>query len=351
MSARTVAAALDEAKYELLFIGIDQEGRWSLDGREPAVGPGGVPGALAQADPGESSAVVGAGPRGAGRDPAAPGIGGSLGEVDVLFPLLHGPCGEDGSIQGFARLAGLPCVGADILGSALCMDKDAAKRLMRDSGIAVAPFMVFRSFAAARAAWPEVELCLGGDLFVKPANLGSSIGVSRARSREEYKTAIETAFRYDTKILVERTVVGREIEVAVLGSGKMRASEPGEIVPKRGFYSYEAKYVDEDGAAVIAPARLGYLEAEACKKLALDACEALCVSGMARVDMFLGPEGRPVANEVNTIPGFTPRSMYPLLWQASGLPLDRLADELVELAIRSHAERSGLESKPPEVNR
>ena len=267
--------------------------------------------------------------------------------VDVIFPLLHGPCGEDGSIQGFARLAGLPCVGADILGSALCMDKDAAKRIMRDAGIAVAPFMAFRSPKAARSAWAEVEINLGDDVFVKPANLGSSVGVSRARSWDEYVAAVESAFAYDTKVIVERTIIGREIEVAILGGREMRVSMPGEIVPREGFYSYEAKYIDEDGAAVIAPAKLGYLEAEACRKLALDACEALCVSGMARVDMFLCPKGRPIANEVNTIPGFTSRSMYPLLWEASGLSIEKLVDELIELALQAYAERSSLSSTPP----
>jgi D-alanine-D-alanine ligase len=356
MSARNVAAALDRGKYELLLVGIDAEGRWSLGGRELGILPEGSQAAgVAGGALTEGGALTGfcAPVEAGGREPRLAsglefkGANAALGGIDVLFPLLHGPCGEDGSIQGLARLADLPCVGAELLGSALCMDKDAAKRIMRDAGIAVAPFMAFRSLAAARSAWSEVEIALGDDLFVKPANLGSSVGVSRARSWEEYQAAVESAFRYDTKIIVEKTIVGREIEVAVLGGRELRVSAPGEIVPRGGFYSYEAKYIDEEGAAVIAPAKLAYLEAEACRKLALDACEALCVRGMARVDMFLCPKGRPIANEVNTIPGFTSRSMYPLLWEASGLSLERLVDTLVEQAVEAHAERAALRSAPP----
>jgi D-alanine-D-alanine ligase len=327
LSARTVAAALDPRKYELVFVGIDERGAWRVGDGAPPKELGDIACGAAELSP-----VHG------GRE---------LGELDLLFPLLHGPFGEDGSIQGFARLADLPCVGAGLLGSALCMDKDAAKRIMRDAGISVAPFKVFRSLKQARSAWAEVEIEFGDDLFVKPANLGSSVGVARARSWEEYQAALEEAFRYDAKVLVERTIVGREIEVAVLGGRELRVSMPGEIVPRGGFYSYEAKYLDAEGAAVIAPAKLSYLEAEACRKLALDACEALCVAGMARVDMFLPPKGRPIASEVNTIPGFAARSMFPLLWEASGIPIGSLVDELIDLALEEHEARSALETRRP----
>jgi D-alanine-D-alanine ligase len=354
MSARTVAAALDPAKYELVLVGIDERGRWSLGGPEEklalgAPGQAGAPRAGAAEAPADVAATAALAPLPDGEDRALAvrGAGALLRGVDVIFPVLHGPCGEDGSIQGLARMADLPCVGADILGSALCMDKDAAKRVMREARIPVAPFAAFRSAEAARAAWAEVELALGRDLFVKPANLGSSVGVSRVRSFDEYEIALSKAFAYDEKVLVERRVLGREIEVAVLGGKKLRASAPGEVLPKGEFYDYEAKYLDEEGATIVAPARLSYLEAEACRKLALDACEALCVSGMARVDMFLGGEGAPVANEVNTIPGFTARSMYPLLWEASGLGLGELVDELLRLALEAHARRSRLAAIPP----
>jgi D-alanine-D-alanine ligase len=342
MSARAVGSALDPGKYERVFIGIDPEGRWSLSNPELPLRPElSIPAGFSA---GSRIAIT---PDGVDSALVVRGTNATLRGVDVLFPLLHGPCGEDGSIQGLARLANLPCVGADILGSALCMDKNAAKRIMRDSGIPVAPFRTFRSPQAARDAWPEVEAALGSDLFVKPANLGSSVGVSRARSREEYARAVGLAFEYDLKILVEKRIVGREIEVAVMGWREMRASLPGEVVPKGGFYSYDAKYLDEGGAEIIAPARLSEAESEACRSLALAACEALCVDGMARVDMFLPPDGPPVANEVNTIPGFTARSMFPLLWEASGLSLPRLADELIALAIEAHADRAALRSAPP----
>jgi D-alanine-D-alanine ligase len=343
MSARAVAAALDPRKYELVLIGIDAEGRWSLE--DPGAALAG--GRLAAAGGSAAGSRIAITPDGVDSALVVRGTNATLRGVDLVFPLLHGPCGEDGSIQGLARLADLPCVGADILASALCMDKNAAKRIMRDSGIPVAPFRTFRSPRDAVAAWPELAAAFGPDLFVKPANLGSSVGVSRARTREEYERAAALAFEYDLKVLVEKAVAGREIEVAVLGGRELRASAPGEVVVKGDFYSYGAKYLDPEGAEIVAPARLGEAEAEACRSLAIGACEALCVTGMARVDMFLPPDGRPVANEVNTIPGFTARSMFPLLWEASGLPLARLADELIELALAAHAERSALRSAPP----
>jgi D-alanine-D-alanine ligase len=338
VSARNVAAALDPDKYELALIGIDASGRWSLGEPErAALPPGANRPALASAHP-------------VGRAVSSPGSEAALRGIDVLFPLLHGPNGEDGSIQGFARLAGLPCVGPDLLASALCMDKDAAKRILRESGIDSAPFMAFTSIDGALSARDVVLEALGWDLFVKPANLGSSVGVSRARTDAEYQAALELAFRYDAKVIVERRIEGREIEVAVLGHRELRASVPGEIRPRTGFYSYDAKYLDEDGAELIVPAELSEREAEACRKLALEACRALCVDGMARADLFLPPDGRPLVNEVNTIPGFTARSMYPLLWEASGLPLGSLVDELIEIALRSHSERSALISAPPAIS-
>jgi D-alanine-D-alanine ligase len=346
MSARTVAAAMDPEKYERVLISIDERGRWSLSDAKQLLGEEGaaLAGRLEDAMRGSRVAIT---PDGADSSLVVRGSNAMLRGIDVLFPLLHGPYGEDGSIQGLARLADLPCVGADLLGSALCMDKDASKRILREAGIAVAPFIAFASRPVALGAWPEVRAALGLDLFVKPANLGSSVGISRARSKEEYEAAVELAFRYDSKVLVERRMEGREIEVAVLGHRELRASLPGEVLPKGSFYSYEAKYLDESGAEIAAPARLSEREAEACMTLALDACRLLCVRGMARVDLFLGWDGRPAVNEVNTIPGFTARSMYPLLWEASGLPLRALVDELIEAALEAYAERAALWSAPP----
>jgi D-alanine-D-alanine ligase len=336
-SARTVAAALDPGKYELAPVAIDSEGRWTP--RHPCE-------LLPAARRGKTFVdAISPAPLGAGLPAIAQAA--ALGGVDLVFPVLHGPCGEDGSVQGLARLAGLPCVGADVLGSALCMDKDAAKRILRDSGIAVAPFRTFSSPSEARAAWPELAEELGGELFVKPANLGSSVGVSRSRCRAEYEAAVALAFAYDLKIVVEKRIEGREIEVGVLGNRELRASAPGEVAVRGDYYDYGAKYLDEEGAELRIPAPLGEAEAEACRALALEACRALCVWGMARVDLFLPPGGAPIVNEVNTIPGFTSRSMFPLLWEASGLPLPALVDELVELALEAAEERSALRSAPP----
>jgi D-alanine-D-alanine ligase len=350
-SARNVAAALDPEKYELLLIGIDREGRWYLsesslsllnaeDPRLIALRAEGSARVALTPDGSEGALVV----RGEGGLPALAQA--AAGRVDLLFPVLHGPYGEDGSIQGLARLANLPCVGADILGSALCMDKDAAKRLLRDAGLAVAPFRVYSSEAEALASYAELCAALGSDLFIKPANLGSSVGISHAKDARGYENGIREAFCYDTKVVVETRIEGREIEVAVLGNETLEASVPGEILPAGDFYSYEAKYLDENGAALLIPASLSGTEEGELRKAAITACRALCVRGTARVDFFLEAGGRILVNEVNTIPGFTKISMYPKLWEASGLGYAALLDRLVDLAIEEYGRRNRLRTRP-----
>jgi len=364
-SARNVVAALDPARYEAILIGIDREGRWFLNEnslsllnaedprlialgageRRVALTPDGDDGILVERVPAAGpSATAGAVQAGA---PAG------LGRIDVLFPVLHGPYGEDGSIQGLARLANLPCVGADILGSAVGMDKDVMKRLLRDAGLAIAPFRAFSSVGEAIVSYEAVVAELGADLFIKPANLGSSVGISHVRDRNSYEAGIEAAFRYDTRIIVEAKVTGRELEVAVLGNEEPEASIPGEIIPAEDFYSYEAKYLDEHGAALAIPARVTEAESDLLRGTAIKAYRVLCARGMARVDFFLEPSGRVVVNEINTIPGFTRISMYPKLWEASGLPCTALVDRLIGLAIEDYGKRSALRSRPgfqqPEV--
>jgi D-alanine-D-alanine ligase len=356
-SARNVVEALDRDKYEAVLVGIDREGRWYLDGdsltllnsddprlisldsgaRRVALTPDGADGALVARDAGVP----------ASSGPAVGGSGsGGLGRMDVIFPVLHGPYGEDGSIQGLAKLANLPCVGADILGSALGMDKDVMKRLLRDAGIDTAPFRAYSSPAAAIADYDDLCAAVGNDLFVKPANLGSSVGISHVRDSAEFGAGVAEAFAYDTKIVVEAKIGGREIEVAVLGNDRLEASVPGEIVPAEDFYSYEAKYLDEHGAALLIPARLSREKTEEIRGRAMEACRALCVRGMARVDFFLEPDGCVVVNELNTIPGFTRISMYPKLWEASGLPYGALLDRLIALAIEDYDKRAGLRTTP-----
>jgi D-alanine-D-alanine ligase len=259
---------------------------------------------------------------------------------DVVFPVLHGPNGEDGTIQGLLKLLDVPFVGPGVLGSAVGMDKDVTKRLLCEAGIPIADFLTFER--GERVIFSAVWRKLGRPVFVKPANQGSSVGVGKARTDVELKRAIATAFRYDRKILIEEAVPGREIEVAMLGNAEPRASVPGEIVPTHEFYSYEAKYLDENGAVLKIPAVLPAVQIRKVQRLAVRAFKALCLEGMARVDFFLKKDGAFLVNEANTIPGFTRISMYPKLWAASGLPYPKLIDELIRLAMERHAEERRL---------
>jgi D-alanine-D-alanine ligase len=250
--------------------------------------------------------------------------------------------GEDGTVQGLLEQAGIPYVGAGVLGSAVAMDKPTAKKLLAFHDIPQARWLDYRHSDLDGLPLDEIEATLGLPCFVKPANLGSSVGVTKAHDRDELAAALELAFGYDEWIVVEEAVTAREIELAVLGNTDLRVSVPGEIVPGAEFYDYEDKYLD--GAAEIRiPADLEPAVAQRCQELALAAYRALRAEGMARVDFLFEEGGRgPLLNEINTIPGFTPISMYPKLWEASGLPYDQLIDELVALALERHRRRSGI---------
>jgi D-alanine-D-alanine ligase len=350
-SARNVLEAMDPDRYESVPIGIDREGRWHLDdarrllesagslpalsvqaaGAAPARGPTGAVCEVALVRRGRSNALV---DLSAHRD---------LGTLDVIFPVLHGPYGEDGSVQGLCRLAGIPCVGAGVLGSAVGMDKDVMKRLLRDAGIPTARFLAVGR-AEPAPTYEAAAAALGAPLFVKPANLGSSVGVSKVRTPDEFAAALRLAFRYDTKAVVEEFVEGRELECSVLGNDDPVASVPGEVLPTHEFYDYEAKYLDEHGAALEIPARLEPAAVEEARALAVRAFRVLCCNGMARVDLFLRSEGELLVNEINTIPGFTRISMYPKLWEASGITYRELVDRLIRLAIERHEAERGLET-------
>lgn len=335
ISARNVAAAIDRRKYDIVAIGIDKQGRWFFDdglrilnGRQRVVQRNGQ--ALAAVAPGLGRApLLELRPR-----PRFVGI-------DVVFPVLHGPFGEDGTVQGLLKLAGLPFVGAGVLGSAVGMDKDVMKRLMRDARLPVPKFLVFER-GGNSAGFDAVQSALGLPVFVKPANLGSSIGISKARTKNEFERALREAFRYDNKCLVEAFVDGREIECSVLGNENPVASLPGEIVPRHGFYSYRAKYLDPRGADLIVPAELPAPITRRVRELAIEAFRALCCQGMARVDFFLRRNGEVLINEINTIPGFTQISMYPKLWEASGLGYAQLIDRLISLALERHRQEKRL---------
>src|SRR6266446_5342879 len=263
--------------------------------------------------------------------------------LDVVFPVMHGTFGEDGTIQGLLDLAGLPFVGAGVLGSAIAMDKDVAKRLLQVAKIPVVPWITVQRHdweGNPRDIQTAIEEKFAYPVFVKPATLGSSVGMTKAHSREELAPALNLAAEFAMKILVEESVVAREIEVSVLGNHDPKASVPGEIVPHREFYDYAAKYLEE-GSQILIPADLKPAQVEKIQKYAVDAFRALELSGMARVDFFLEKKGGKIyLNEVNTIPGFTSISMYPKLWEATGIPFRELIDRLIELALEQHAEKA-----------
>lgn len=329
ISARNIVEAMDKRKYEIVAIGIDKTGRWFFDKRSRLL-----------SETGRSQVTF---PRKRDRAAVVPGAARNpiiqvlprraLGAVDVVFPVLHGPMGEDGTVQGLLKTANVPFVGAGILGSAVGMDKDVMKRLLRDAKIPIAKFLVFQQSVARRINFARITRTLGLPLFVKPANLGSSVGISKVQDRRQFAAAVKEAFRFDDKILIEESIRGREIECSVLGNDKPMASLPGEITTRHDFYSYDAKYIDEKGAQLVIPAKLSRSAIRTVQRLAIQTFKTLCCEGMARVDFFLQPDGAVLVNEINTIPGFTKISMYPKLWEASGISYARLIDHLIQLAL------------------
>ena len=320
-SAKNVLNAIDRNKYDVSEIKIDKKGKWWINN---------IPVLLTQ-NFGEGEIIN-------------QNTGDILATIDVLYPVLHGPYGEDGTIQGFAKLAGLPCVGPGLLASSVCMDKDLAKRLLRDAGIEISDFVTIRKSKPNEYSYEDIVKKLGSDLFVKPANMGSSVGVSFADTEEKFTEALKDAFLYDDKVIIEEKIVGREIECAVLGNDFPKSSVPGEIIPTKSFYSYESKYLDEDDARLDVPANLPQELIEPIKEIAVRTYQCLECKGMARVDMFLTPGNQMIINEVNTLPGFTKISMYPKLWDYSGIPQTELVDQLIQLAIEEFDNQKKLES-------
>ena len=329
ISARNIGEAIDKNKYEILSIAIDKEGRWFFDQAARLLNDKATTQVKFQRGC-DSTAVL----PGATQTPMIRvSAGRALGAVDVVFPVLHGPFGEDGTVQGLLKMANVPFVGAGVLGSAIGMDKDVMKRLLRDAGIPVAKFVVFDRNCIDKIAFATVKRTVGLPLFVKPANLGSSVGISKVTNREQFRHAIEEAFRYDSKILLEEHIRGREIECSVLGNENPIASLPGEIITRHDFYSYDAKYIDEKGAQLIIPAKLPKGVVKKIQETAIKCFKVLCCEGMARVDFFLRDGREIIVNEINTIPGFTKISMYPKLWEASGISYPDLIDRLIQLAL------------------
>ena len=250
-----------------------------------------------------------------------------------MFPVLHGPFGEDGTVQGLLKLANLPFVGSGVLSSSVCMDKDFSKRLFVEGGLSICKHLVFRSKEDINLDFKKVSSLLGTPMFVKPANMGSSVGIAKVRDEDGFEAAVESAFRFDNKIIIEENIEGREVEVCVLGNDNPEVSCVGEIIPINDFYSYEAKYLDEDGAKLEVPADLDIDIVKKVKKAAIVAFKSLECSGMARCDFFITKTGHIYINEINSIPGFTKISMYPRLWAHSGVSYSDLIDKLIKLAV------------------
>lgn len=336
ISARNILKAIDKTKYNITLVGINRNGNWLKFNQ----------GELIAADNdlflGKDSKSL-----------AIPfvkdekfylKVNGVDKNIDIVFPILHGPFGEDGTIQGLLKLFNVPFVGPSVLGSAIAMDKDVTKRLLKEAGLPVGKFMVFDLIKKNKILFKDVKRELGLPLFIKPANLGSSVGISKARNEKEFKAALKTAFLYDNKIIIEEFIEGKEIECSVLGNENPAASTVGEIIPNHEFYSYEAKYLDEDGARMKIPADIDNHLIKSFQELAVETFKTLSCEGMGRVDFFLTKDNKIFINEVNTIPGFTSISMYPKLWEKSGISYVKLIDKLIELALDRHKKENRLKN-------
>jgi D-alanine-D-alanine ligase len=343
-SARSVMAALDPQKYEVVMIGITKSGRWLTGNVAAALEAG-------QDDVARPAALL-PDPQSSGlmeieRVEARPASLSEVAHLDVIFPVLHGPYGEDGTVQGLLELAGLPYVGAGVVGSAVGMDKAIFKHVMTANGLPILPWqLVLRSdwVTDPEAVVETIEAAFQYPVFTKPANLGSSVGIQKCHDREELAAGLEEAFSYDRRVIVEQGINARELEVSVLGNDTPLASIVGEVRPRREFYDYIAKYISDDSELDI-PADISPEQSEMVRRLAVQAFKAIDCAGLGRVDFLLDKDnGRLYINELNTIPGFTRISMYPKLWEASGIPYPELLDRLVALALDRHQVKSELKT-------
>jgi len=340
-SAKNIVDAIDKDKFDVTLLGIDKQGQWHISDVANYLRHANDPARIALHHSHQHVALI---PGQTQQQLIQSRDANALAQLDVIFPIVHGTLGEDGSLQGMLRMADIPFVGSSVLGSAVSMDKDVTKRLLRDAGLKVAPFVTVTRSNRGRHDFASVSAKLGLPLFIKPANQGSSVGVSKVRNEDEFNQAVALAFGYDHKVLVESAIVGREIECAILGNDTPRASVCGEVVLSDDFYSYDTKYINEQGAAVKVPADLPADVNERIRAIAIQAFQALDCCGMARVDVFLTAGGEVIINEVNTLPGFTNISMYPKLWEASGLGYTELITMLIELALERHRQDGELKS-------
>lgn len=328
VSARNIFNAVDRSKFEVTLIGIAQDGKWyletedNLQDKQCVIGRSGIQ--LAVVFGNEHQQLI-------RLDNQQ-----YLNDLAAVFPITHGPNGEDGTLQGIFVQLGIPFVGPGVLGSAVAMDKDFTKRILRDAGIGHAMGITFYRHAADSISYEATRETLGDVLFVKPCNMGSSVGVSRATNEKEFYAAVQEAFKFDTKILVEQAVYGRELECAVLGNELIEASTVGEIVMEKGFYDFENKYVNDNAKIYIPAPDISAAQLKKIQQTARSAYHALGLEGLSRVDVFLTEQDEVIINEPNTLPGFTSISMYPKLWEASGLKYADLIEKLIELAIARH---------------
>jgi D-alanine-D-alanine ligase len=344
-SAKNVFEALNKEKYNPVLIGIDKAGRWLLCPQKNFLFNADNPKLIKLNQKGDEIALI---PQGQGKIFNLTRKENNL-VIDVAFPILHGPFGEDGTIQGLLKLADIPFVGAGVRGSAVGMDKDVMKRLLREAGMPIGKFITLK-LDDSIPDYQTIKNKLGAPFFIKPANLGSSIGINKIHNKSEYLKGVKDAFSYDRKIIIEEFIPGREIECAVLGNSDPVASIPGEIISGYEFYSYEAKYIDENGAVLEIPAKISAKTKKKIQSLAIKTFQILSCQGLGRVDFFLKENGDIIVNEINTIPGFTKISMYPKLWEMSGLSYTELIDKLIQLAIERFDQEKGIEIKQIDGN-
>ena len=328
-SAKNVFEAINREKYNVIFIGIDKSGKWLLNDGSKILLNSENPKLIKLNKKSDPVALV---PQSSGKISNLTKDETNL-KIDVVFPILHGPFGEDGTVQGLLKLANVPFVGAGVLGSAVGMDKDVMKRLLRDARIPIGKFITIK-MKEPIPDFKDIKNTLGLPFFIKPANMGSSIGISKIHNKKEYSEKLKDAFRYDNKILIEEYIKGREIECSVLGNESPVASLPGEVKSSHEFYSYDAKYIDEKGAVLVIPADIPKSKVKKIQELAVKTFKTLECEGLGRIDFFLKDDGNIYVNEINTIPGFTKISMYPKLWEASGISYTELIDRLIQLALK-----------------
>jgi D-alanine-D-alanine ligase len=345
-SANNIISSLNRNKYNLTLIGIDKSGKWHLqedgkhllnedDPKNISLNKSNIEVMISPSNEKENLVII-------ENDKI------SRRKIDVIIPVLHGPYGEDGTIQGLFEIAGIPYIGCDPLGGTVGMDKDVMKRLLNEAGIPIPKFKIFNIVDKRNCtvSFSETKKVLGTPMFVKPANLGSSVGIRKVSDESSFNEAINEAFKFDTKIIVEEGIDGREIECAVLGNEEPRASVPGEIIPTNDFYSYDAKYIDANGAKLQAPAKLTDVETKKMQELSIKAYKVLCANGLSRLDFFLTKDGKFLCNEINTFPGFTKISMYPKLWELSGVKYSELLDELINYGIARFKNKNDLLVSP-----